>query len=196
MPAKKGFTFVEIMVVVVIIGILATVGVPKLFETIERTNRKIDATNAVELSNILKRAFETETVLFPTEKDEVNNLTASQMSLAVIVASNGLNYYFGSGQVLVNGGNWESDNGDAYRRVRKLFEDAGFTNVEVRAKIANGGWACYGAALFSNGSTRIFSAEQESNCKTATGGGAYEKFISTSLSSSNPIAPYLPNGVE
>ncbi len=195
---RKGFTFVEVLVTVVIVGILATVAVPRILNAIERTNRKIDATNAVELSNILRRAFESETVVFPAEKDNANNLNPDQMSIAVIVLKDGINYYLGSGQVLVNGGDWTSDNGDAYRRIRKLFEDAGFTNVEVRAKLADGGWTCYGSVLFGNGSTRIFSAQDESKCKTSSTGGAYENFISESLSSaaSNPIAVYLPAGAK
>ncbi len=195
---RKGFTFVEVLVVVVIVGILATIAVPKILDAIERTNRKIDATNAVELSNILKRAFESETVVFPTESDETNKLNPDQMSLAVIVSSDGINYYLGSGQVLVNGGDWTSDNGDAYKRIRKIFEDAGFTDIEVRAKLADGGWSCYGSILFGNGSTRIFSAQDASKCKTASTGGAYESFISGSLSNaaSNPIAAYLPSGVK
>lgn len=39
---KSGFTIIEIMVVVVIIGILAGVGVPKLFGQIEKTREKTD----------------------------------------------------------------------------------------------------------------------------------------------------------
>jgi len=189
---KKGFSLVEIMVVVVVMGVLAAVAVPKVFGMVERTNRKVDAANAVEMSNILKRAYETEVVKF-SNSDEKNKLNPADMSLSVVVSNEGVNYYSGSGQVLVNNQTWENDKpnyGKNFGRVEKLFKDAGFVDVPLRAQLANGGWACYGAILFSDGTTRIFSSTDVSKCKS---GNNHETMVKNAMNASaNPIAAYLP----
>jgi len=64
----KGFTLVEILIVVVIIGILATVAIPTYFKYVERGYAS-DA--KVQIKNILQNAelYRQETGLWPTDVD-------------------------------------------------------------------------------------------------------------------------------
>lgn len=193
--SKKGFSLVEVLVVVVIMGILAAVATPMIFNAVERSKRKIDAANAMELANILDRAYGSEEITFPANSSynitENNKRIDVGMSVAVFVNKNGTNYYRGSGSVLVNGGDYHSDNGIAYRRIQKLFEEAGFTNVSVNSKSTENGWECYGAALFAGGVIKIFSSANPSDCTTSTSGGNYETVLNKALNGDNPIKPYL-----
>ncbi len=195
MQNQKGFTLIEVMIVIVILGILAAVAVPNIVGKIEDTKRRADAMSAMELANILDRAFSSGVIIFPNNTNYSVNVNGKSVnagiSVAVFVNKNGTNYYRGSGSVLVDGGDWNSDNGVAYRRIQKLFEDAGFTDVKVRASAKNGGWECFGAALFDKGVIKIFSSSEPSNCSTTTVGGNYEAVLHKALNGDNPIQPYL-----
>ena len=54
---KQGFTFIEIMVVIVVLGILGAVATPKLFGYIEKTKEKTDLMKLYYLRNALNKAL-------------------------------------------------------------------------------------------------------------------------------------------
>lgn len=62
---KHGFTMIEIMVVIVIIGVLAGVGTPKLFDYTEKVKEKADLMKLYYLRDALNRALiENENALY------------------------------------------------------------------------------------------------------------------------------------
>lgn len=199
---KKGFSLVELMIVIVIMGILAAIAVPNIFGQVERSRRTLDAVNALEIGKILHRAYTTDVIQFPANSNyniNVNGQTVNAgMSVAVFVTRSGINYYRGSGAVLVNGGDWNADGGVAYRRIQMLFEQDGFADVVVNAKnVTDGGWACYGAALFASGKVNFFSEQDESKCRSATTNGSYETVLHNALNgNSNSILNYIPGPKE
>ena len=54
---KRGFTLIEIMIVIVIMGVLAAVAVPKIFGIIERARENIDLAKLFYLRDALNRAL-------------------------------------------------------------------------------------------------------------------------------------------
>lgn len=66
---KRGFTIVELMVVIIIINLLAGVGIPKCTDLIEKTREKIDLMKLYYLRDALNRAL---------YEDVVTNVTARE----------------------------------------------------------------------------------------------------------------------
>ena len=65
---KHGFTMIEIMVVIVIIGVLAGIGAPKLFGYTERVKEKADMMKLYYLRDALNRALlESEVALYHSD---------------------------------------------------------------------------------------------------------------------------------
>lgn len=53
--SKKGFTLVELLIVVGIIAVLAAIAIPTVAGIINRSNKSADATNATEMTNAIER---------------------------------------------------------------------------------------------------------------------------------------------
>jgi type II secretion system protein G len=67
---RKGFTLIELMVVVLIIGILASVGVPRYLKTVE-TSR---ASDAVAINHMLANAYRMYKIDHPSAAENLSGL--------------------------------------------------------------------------------------------------------------------------
>ena len=85
--SKRGFTLIEVMVVTIVMGVLAAVGVPKIFGIVERSKEKIDLMKLFYLRDALNRALiESEEALYQSSyvtsgKDAAKNLSALKTKL-------------------------------------------------------------------------------------------------------------------
>ena len=167
---KAGFTLAELLIVVAIIAVLVAISIPIFTSQLEKSRRAVDLSNARNVKSILMNSYAGGSIQFPNETDHVNGTGQVKTYVAVIVKKDGT-YYRASGSVLVDGVNWNGDNGNPYARVKKLFENTGFGSIKVHANSTeNDGWACYGAVLFSDGRCRIFSSEEDIDLGGNSGG--------------------------
>lgn len=159
---KKGFTLIELMVVIVIMGILAAVAVPKLTGVVEKSRRGIDILHAGEIKDILLAHYASGTIQFPTDHvvfdDKDGNIQKQDFTkksmLAILVTRDG-NQFYSSGNVLVNGKTWHDDKTN-YQRIAELMREIGYEKLKLECQNPdNSGWDYYAVVLFSDGSVRI-----------------------------------------
>ena len=86
---KRGFTLVELMVVITVMGILAGVAVPSIFGLVERSREKIDLLKLYYLRDALNRALlESEDALYNSDfVSKGNNAEANLAKLKNALAS-------------------------------------------------------------------------------------------------------------
>lgn len=110
-----GFTLIEIMVALAIVGVLAAVGTPLLFEQVERTRQKLDLVKLHYLRDALNKALvNSENALFDSDyvtseeiKTKVTNALKSDKGLVLFVFAGQQGSR--TGNIQGTGGNIESD---------------------------------------------------------------------------------------
>ena len=137
---QEGFTLVEILIVVVIIGILATVAIPTYFSYVEKAYASDAKT---QLKNILMNAklYAQQTGDFPGEVDDM--IDDGYMTLSESVK---LKWTFDiSGLELLNG------EAGGEMKATSLEEMGGGADKEVVYNVTNGVWTGYGQSGSSEG---------------------------------------------
>ena len=70
---RRGFTLIEIIIVVIIMSLIAALVVPRLFKKVEKSKQQITKTQIVLLENSIKM-FKLDTGRYPTSKEGLNAL--------------------------------------------------------------------------------------------------------------------------
>lgn len=70
---NNGFTLIEIIIVVIIMSLIATLIVPKLFKKVEGSKRKITKTQIILIENAIKM-FKLDTGRYPTTEESLKSL--------------------------------------------------------------------------------------------------------------------------
>lgn len=152
---KKGFTLVEMLIVVAIIAILVGITIPVLNNQLEKSRRAVDISNVRQLESVLTYAYLGGQIDFP-DKDAAVWIYATDNSVI----------YRTNGQVklpVVNG----KQGAVAYDELKKIVNDAGFADdslfVHAKQSTNNGdaskvdGWKWYCVYLKGDGTYGVTS---------------------------------------
>lgn len=167
MKNKKGFSLVEMLIVVAIIAILVGITIPVINNQLEKSRRAVDISNVRQLESVLTYAYLGGQIVFPN-KDTAVWIYATDNS--VIYRTNG------SSKFPVVNGKQEKDAND---ELKKIVNDAGFADdslyVHAKQSTNNGdaskvdGWKWYCVYLKGDGTCGV----------TSGAGDASSTFINT-----------------
>ena len=166
---KRGFTLMEMLIVVAIIAILVAIAIPTFSSALEKTRRAVDMANARNIYAVLSTAYLDGTIEFPGSTENVKGVGDVSTQVAVVVHKSGADYR-ASGSVKINGNDWHGDS-TAYARVINLLSSAGIGDLKCNARsTSNNGWVCYCVVLTSDGNCRILSSDTDINIGGSSGG--------------------------
>jgi prepilin-type N-terminal cleavage/methylation domain-containing protein len=97
---RRGFTLIELMIVVAIIGVLAAIAVPKFAELIRKSNEGKAKGNMGAIRSAIAIYYADMGGMFPT--DELSSLTVDTKYLASIPKAHSPNYHAETGAVKNN----------------------------------------------------------------------------------------------
>lgn len=149
---RKGFTLVELIVVLSILAILATLLIPALTEYIEKAKRTEDFANARSAVQALRVGMSSGDIEFTQESFEGNP------TCAVIVVGREEMKCFVSGSVKIEGVSYDTDQ-VGHSRLEEYLKTYEISNMRVKARRAseNEGWKFYAVFLYNDGTIRIAS---------------------------------------
>ena len=139
---RRGFTLIELMIVVAIIGILAAIAIPKFAELIRKSNEGSSKGNLGAIRSALSIYYGDMEGLYPTD---LNSLTNSGKYLSSLPKSKAPNYHADSATVSQNSGTAGITDGGGWAYVNAPG-DANFGTLWVNCTHTDtkgSGWTTY-----------------------------------------------------
>lgn len=172
--SEKGFTLAELLIVIAIIAVLTGVAIPVFNTSLDRAGRAVDMSNARSIKSLLAASYLDGTVQFPSSEYE-----GSPTALIVYATRDSVSY-FGTGDMLVDGNDWNGDGGVSYKRVKTLIANAGLDGLTVHCKNTDGtGWDYCAVILYSDGTVRI--AGDPGSLNLPASGDNFEEYLQANL---------------
>ncbi|MEK7656603.1 MAG: prepilin-type N-terminal cleavage/methylation domain-containing protein [Elusimicrobiota bacterium] len=133
--AKRGFTLIELMIVVAIIGILAAIAIPKFAELIRKSNEGATKGNLGAIRSALSIYYGDMEGLYP---DNPVSLTSGAKYLATMPTAKTPAYHADSAVVslnsgtaaITNAGGWAYNNGSSDANFGSLFVNCTHTDTK------------------------------------------------------------------
>jgi len=123
--ASRGFTLIELMIVVAIIGILAAIAIPKFADLIRKSNEGATKGNLGAVRSALSIYYGDLEGMYPSD---VSQLTVSGKYLSTIPSAKTPNYH-GDSAALTNGTGYSDGGGWSYNAT---VSDANYGHLWVR----------------------------------------------------------------
>lgn len=178
---KAGFTMAELLIVVAVIAVLVAIAIPVFSAQLEKSRRAVDLSNSRDVYAALSAGYLTGEISFPSA-----NGANGGPACVVVLSDKDEVKYFASGNVIIDGKNWEGDHGIPYNRVREYLESCGISvGTQSSFKVhstqpGEDGWDSWAVILCSDGTRRVMSYINGDN-NFSTGGSALEEWCARQL---------------
>ncbi len=154
---QKGFTLVELLIVVAVIAVLVGIAIPIFNSRLEQSRRAVDKSNAKNIVSALSAGMNSGEIEFTSSTFEGN-----PTCVAIVVGKEQMTCFV-SGSIKIEGESYDNTGGIAqHDRVKHYLENRGINNYTIQSKdSSDDGWAFYVIFLYSDGTIRIGSGTND-----------------------------------